>query len=363
MFAYFRGSFRGMSASRPILIAAATAAIVALSPAHADVKAGVDAWQAGNYGAAVTNWRPLAEAGDADAQFNMGQAYKLGRGVPSDLKLAQTWYEKAAQQGHEEAQANLGLILFQNGQREAAMPWIRKAADNGDPRARYVLATSLFNGDFATRDVPRAYALMTRAAAEGLPQASTSLSQIESMMTAADKQQGQALIREYERKDGARLAGTSAAPPRQAPPKPAPPRQVASNIEPSRVVVPRPAPFTDAPRPVQAQPAPRPAAPAPVAKPAAKPVAPAPRPVAPTIASPGGRWRVQLGAYGSQDGARGQWSVLSRRIAALSGLRPSYEPVGTLTRLRVGPLADRASADRLCSAAKAAGQACIPIAP
>jgi cell division septation protein DedD len=343
-----------MSSSRRFFAAAVVAALFTLSPAHADVKAGVDAWQAGNYGAAVTAWRPLAEAGDADAQFNMGQAYKLGRGVPTDLKLAQTWYEKAAQQGHDEAQANLGLILFQNGQREAAMPWIRKAAENGDPRARYVLATSLFNGDFNTRDVPRAYALMTRAAAEGLPQASTSVAQMEGMMTAADRQQGQALIKDYERKDAARVAGTSIAPPIRV----APSRKVAGKAPPSRPAAPRPAPKatpSDSATDVLA--------------PAASPIrsgppAAAPRPApAASLASAGGRWRVQFGAYGSAEGARGQWSILSRKMSALSGLRPSYEPFGALTRLRVGPLADRAAADRLCSAAKAAGQACIAIAP
>ncbi|MDE0945777.1 MAG: hypothetical protein OSA39_02875, partial [Sphingobium sp.] len=60
-------------------------ALVGLAvPAMADVKAGVDAWQQGDYAKAVGEWRPLALAGDPDAQFNMGQAYKLGRGVQPD---------------------------------------------------------------------------------------------------------------------------------------------------------------------------------------------------------------------------------------------------------------------------------------
>src|SRR3546814_1254046 len=69
------------------------------APAHADVKAGVDAWQAGDYQKAVAEWRPLAVAGDADAEFNLGQAYKLGRGVPADLVQAESWYRRAAKQG------------------------------------------------------------------------------------------------------------------------------------------------------------------------------------------------------------------------------------------------------------------------
>lgn len=72
---------------------------------------------------------------------------------------------------------------------------------------------------------------------------------------------------------------------------------------------------------------------------------------------------MQLGAFGSPQLARSQWSSLSKRIGALSGLQPSYEAYGALTRLRVGPLASRAAADKLCAAAKAAGQGCFPVAP
>jgi cell division septation protein DedD len=323
-----------------VLSAAAAATGIAFSPAGADVKAGVDAWQAGNFDSAVKEWRPLADKGDADAQFNMGQAYKLGRGVPSDLRMAQSWYQKAAQQGHEQAQANLGLILFQNGEREAAMPWIRKSADHGDPRAQYVLGTALFNGDIVAKDWPRAYALMTRAAAQGLPQATTSLTEMDGFIPLADRQKGIALARDMER---AEAAGAMAS---AAPVKPT-----------SKASAPQPIRTTSLPpsQPVKQAAVARPAPPAP------KPVAPAVKPA--TMASAGGKWRVQLGAYGSVAGARGEWAGLSKRIAALSGLQASYEPAGALTRLRVGPLADRAAADRVCAAAKAAGQACFPIAP
>ena len=48
-------------------------------------------------------------------QFNLGQAYRLGRGVPIDLRMAKIWFEKAADSGHLDAQTTLGLLLFQNG--------------------------------------------------------------------------------------------------------------------------------------------------------------------------------------------------------------------------------------------------------
>ncbi|PTS74954.1 sporulation protein, partial [Sphingomonas sp. HMWF008] len=73
-------------------------------PGLADVKQGVDAYGRGEYRKAIEEWRPAANAGDADAQFNMGQAYTLGRGVPVDLPMATSWFRKAALQGHFEAE-------------------------------------------------------------------------------------------------------------------------------------------------------------------------------------------------------------------------------------------------------------------
>ena len=306
------------------LIGASTAAALALggSSALADVKAGVDAWQAGNYAAAVREWRPLADKGDRDAQFNLGQAYKIGRGVPMDLKIAQTWYEKAAQQGHSQAQANLGLILFQNGDRAKAMPWIRKAAEGGDPRAQYVLGTALFNGDIVQKDWPRAYALMSQAAAAGLPPAAANLEQMDKYIPLGQRQQGLAIAQQMQR----RSAVAAAAPAR---PTRTPGAVAQTSAPPSRSA-------QDA---VVAASAPSKAAAA------------------------GGGWRVQLGAFGNTANARRQWDVLRAKVGALGNLQPAFVPAGAMTRLQAGPVANRAAAEKVCAAAKAAGSACFPVAP
>ena len=86
-------------------------------PAMADVKAGTDAWNRGDYGTAVKEWRQSAINGNAEAQFNLGQAYKLGRGVAADPKQAGDWFLKAALQGNVQAGDNYGIILFQHGDR------------------------------------------------------------------------------------------------------------------------------------------------------------------------------------------------------------------------------------------------------
>ena len=56
-----------------------------------DAQRGIEAWRAGNHDEAIRIWRPLADRGDADAQYNLGHAYKLGRGVPQNLNLAEQW--------------------------------------------------------------------------------------------------------------------------------------------------------------------------------------------------------------------------------------------------------------------------------
>jgi TPR repeat protein len=296
------------------------AASLCATPVMADVKAGVDAWSRGDYATAVKEWRQSAIDGDADAQFNLGQAYKLGRGVPLDLKQAEDWYRKAAMQGHFQAEDSYGLILFQNGARQNALPYIQKSAGRGEPRAQYILATALFNGDLIEKDWPRAYALMTRASATGLAAASASLAQMDKFIPLDQRQLGLTLARALEEQGARPLSSPETA--AKEPPKP--------------VAV--------------------------VAKPAPKPTAAAPKPETAAPAT-GGRWRVQLGALDNEARAKAQWTALRGRIGALAGLVPSYEKAGPFTRLRAGPIASRAAAEKVCASAKAAGQACFPVAP
>ena len=205
--------------------AAALAVMLGLgSPALADVKAGVDAWQQGDYARAIAEWRPLAQAGDPDAQFNMGQAYKLGRGVQSDFPVALDWYRKAAAQGHLRAEDNLGLLMFQQGDRADAMPYLQRAALRGEPRAQYIVGTALFNGDLIGKDWVRAYALMSRASASGLTQATTSLAQMDKYIPDDQRRQGLAMAASLEKGKGETLASAPAVPTRPNPPaeRPAP---------------------------------------------------------------------------------------------------------------------------------------------
>jgi uncharacterized protein len=253
-------------------------------------------------------------------------------------------------QGHLQAEDNYGLVMFQNGNRQKAMPWIEKSANRGEPRSQYILGTALFNGDMVGKDWTRAYALMTRASASGLAPASASLAQMDKYIPVDQRQQGLAMARSME----------SAA----ARPMPAP---VAVRPAPSTGPVARPVavpPYQPpAPEAVAEEAATAAATVAPSPRP--KPVAarPAPNPPTPVAAAPSGRYRVQLGAFSQQGNASAQWNGLSGRVSALVGLQPYYVRAGSIIRLQAGPIASAAAADRVCAAVRAKGGACLPVAP
>ena len=174
------GRSAGKNATLKALAAAGLASICFVAgPALADVKAGVDAWSEGDFTRAVSEWREPAATGDADAQFNLAQAYRLGRGVEVDIARAKELYAEAAKNGHVRAADNYGLLLFQQGEQQKAMPFIRAAAERGDPRAQYVLGLAHFNADYAEKDWVKAYALMTLSQSQGLPQAANALAEMD----------------------------------------------------------------------------------------------------------------------------------------------------------------------------------------
>ena len=398
-----------------LLALSLTAASMLTAPAFADVKQGVDAWQRGDYSAAVAEWRPLALAGDADAQFNLGQAYKLGRGVPSDLAQAEDWYRRAAKQGHLQAEDNLGLILFTANRRTEAMPFIVKSAARGEPRAQYVLGTAHFNGDLAAQDWPRAYALTKRASDAGLGIASARLVQLDNLIPLEQRQRGLAMLPEIERgEQQARLSAVNAAaPPAAAKPAAASPVKVASlpastpgtSYTPPPVIAATPAApvrsaatpsspaasaaaaaaveatanaaaatakpgttYTAPPESGTLTPAPAPTKPARIEPAAAKPApatpkaAPAkaatPAPVQSAAASP---WRAQLGAFGVESNARNLWATLEKKHAVFAGRQPHLVKSGKLTRLQAGGFANKAEADAFCASVSKSGQACLVV--
>lgn len=360
------------TAARATALAVALCGAASALPARADVKAGVDAWSRGDYKKAVEIWRTDANAGDADAEFNLGQAYRLGRGVPVDLPMAEGWFRKAALQGHVEAITNYGLTLFDEGKRGEALPWLEKSVARGEPRAQMVLGTMLFNGDGVPKDWPRAYALLVRATASGLPRAAQVQAQMDDYIPLDQRQQGLAMARELEAQAQRpelppEIAGAGAKGAVRGTELPA------SSYDPNAGQQPAIVPTRPVRQAATAAPSPRPGRPGTVVTqvPAATPRAeatdaPAPRQTTlPVVrAARGGGWKLQLGAYRDENNAHNLWRKIESK-GVVPGLQASFPKRGELTLLLVGPLASGADAARACATIKAAipGTACVPSAP
>ena len=189
-----RAEFLGR-ATGALLLAALAVPVAAKAPApdahqpENPVKDGVDAWSKGDFTTAIHLWQGPAAKGDPDGLYDLGEAYQLGRGVPQDLAKAEALFGRAAAKGHLQAADNYGLLLFQRGQHAQAMPYIRAAADRGDPRAQYVLGITYFNGEGVATDWVRAYALENLSEQAGWPPARKALTQMDTYIPLDQRQQ------------------------------------------------------------------------------------------------------------------------------------------------------------------------------
>ncbi len=119
------------------------------TPAWAGWDEAAAAHKRGDYATAIRELRPLAEQGVAAAQYNLGNMYRLGEGVPQDYAMALQWYRKAAEQGVALAQTNLGL-MYTNGEgapqnHAQAHMWYNLAASKSPPGK--VRHDAVFNRD------------------------------------------------------------------------------------------------------------------------------------------------------------------------------------------------------------------------
>ena len=102
-----------------------------------------------------------SEQGDAKALFNLGVRPYKDHGVEQDYKEAVKWYRKAAEQGHAKAQYNLGVMYYKGRGVEQdykeAVVWYKKAAERGDIPAQYILGTMYNKGQGVIEDFVESY--------------------------------------------------------------------------------------------------------------------------------------------------------------------------------------------------------------
>ncbi len=161
----------------------------------------------GEFLTAHSLWRPLAEAGNAEARTNLGILARYGLGVVQDYSVALHWYQLAAEQGYARGLYQLGLmheyglgvgqsdsealrwyrasaaqeyvraqfalgVMFAEGRGVAAdgveaASWYRRAAEQGDANAQNILGRLYASGDGVTQDATAARHWFALAAQQG----------------------------------------------------------------------------------------------------------------------------------------------------------------------------------------------------
>ena len=156
-----------------LLLASAAFAFVLTTARAGPYEDGVAANGSGQYALAMQLWRPLAEQGDADAQFALAAMYELGRGVSRDKLEALKWFRRAAEQGDAGAQFAVAsayaageIVPKDYGE---ATKWFLRTANQGDIFAQIALAGAYAQGLGVQKDMVEALKwLDVAAAANGL---------------------------------------------------------------------------------------------------------------------------------------------------------------------------------------------------
>ena len=147
---------------------------------------------------------PLAEQGDANAQFRLGLMYRDGQSVLQDYKTALTWFKLAAAQEHADAQLILGLI-YRDGEivpqdYKSALKWFKRAAAQGHAFAQWMISSMYINEEGLPRDFIYAHMWLNIAASSGDQDVSKKASEFRDntakFMSPADISKAQKLARE-----------------------------------------------------------------------------------------------------------------------------------------------------------------------
>ena len=157
---------------RSLLGALAIAAALGAPAAAGPLEDANDAYREKAYAKAAELWRPLAEKGDAEAQYSLGTLYAEGKGVEQNDATAFLWFQRAANQGVAAAQYNVGASYATGagiGKSDVdAAKWFRRAADQGMAFAQLNLGLLYAAGNGVPEDVVEAYKWL-ELAFSGLP--------------------------------------------------------------------------------------------------------------------------------------------------------------------------------------------------
>jgi uncharacterized protein len=157
-----------------------------------------------NYARAAKWWRLAADQGHTFAQYNLGTLYDNGNGVPQNKAEALKWYHLAAERGNDGAQFNVGVLHFAgvavSENRIEAAKWFRRAADQGHIGAQVYLGLCYATGLGVPQDNIQAYMWLSLAAARSDQDAISNRNRVAQQMTPAQIAEAQKLAVEWKSK-------------------------------------------------------------------------------------------------------------------------------------------------------------------
>ena len=157
---------------RNLLGAFAVATALGAPAAAGPLEDGNAAYREKAYAKAAELWQPLAEKGDATAQFSLGTLYAEGEGVEQNDATAFMWFQRAANQGNAAAQYNVGASYAAGAGVEKsdadAAKWFQRAADQGMAFAQLNLGLLYAAGNGVPQDNVEAFKWL-ELAFSGLP--------------------------------------------------------------------------------------------------------------------------------------------------------------------------------------------------
>jgi SH3-like domain-containing protein len=125
-----------------------------------DVSDAIDAMKAGNFAEAYCVLRPNAEAGDPEAQYNIGWMYLNGYGLAMNDSLALEWWQRASDQGYTDASFSIAM-LYSLGEgkvkkdMDKAIEYYLMAVEDGHEDANMIIRSMLARDDRAIRERKR----------------------------------------------------------------------------------------------------------------------------------------------------------------------------------------------------------------
>lgn len=117
----------------------------------------------------------LAEQGNPEAQYKVGEMYEMGNGVSKDLKVAHTWFEKSSKQGHKKSIYKLLYLEIQsnglNDYTKEQLGIIRKESVAGNADAQYFLGKMYASGVGVPKSLNNALTWLNKATFNGVTEA------------------------------------------------------------------------------------------------------------------------------------------------------------------------------------------------